>query len=84
MRGGDESWLYLCLSSAQKTAVAIIDQMNVCWGGGGGGRGRGGVRAWRSGAVGGAGGGGGGLKVEGSDRRCLVDVCGPSPPFTAP
>lgn len=32
--GVDESWLYLCLSSAQKTAVAIIDQMNVCWGGG--------------------------------------------------
>lgn len=48
------------------------------------GEGGGGVRAWRSGAVGGAGGGGGGLKVEGSDRRCLVDVCGPSPPFTAP
>lgn len=27
---------------------------------------------------------GGGLKVEESDRRCLVDFCGPSPPFTAP
>lgn len=49
--GVDESWLYLCLSSAQKTAVAIIDQMNVCWGGGwwcwwGGESGHGGVALW--------------------------------------